>query len=274
MRTAARAVCEFKGLSHPALRLVLHEADAVLLGAALETMLGADENAFEWEPVVIDASRIAQAEGLALAALVDRLRAARLHPVALAGANPALREAADRLQLGWTAAPPERRTPAAAATDPAAAAAAADTAAPTPTAAAAASEPTREPGSGPALAEPEPPPRPPVPPGALVIERPVRSGQQVYARERDLVVIGDVSPGAEVIADGHVHVYGTLGGRAIAGARGQRDAGIFTLGLRAELVAVCGIYRTFEDGPPAQHLGKPVRISLEANADTLSLRPL
>ncbi|MFN8840467.1 MAG: septum site-determining protein MinC, partial [Burkholderiales bacterium] len=110
--------------------------------------------------------------------------------------------------------------------------------------------------------------------GAMVIERPVRSGQQLYARDRDLVVVGDVSPGAEVIADGHVHVYGTLAGRAIAGARGRRDAAIFTLELRAELVAVCGIYRTFEDGPPAAHAGKPVRISLEADADTLSIRPL
>ncbi|MEI7446800.1 MAG: septum site-determining protein MinC, partial [Burkholderiales bacterium] len=123
-------------------------------------------------------------------------------------------------------------------------------------------------------AEPAPPPKPAVPLNAMVVERPVRSGQQVYARERDLVVVGDVSPGAEVIADGHVHIYGTLGGRAIAGARGRRDAGIFTLGLRAELVAVCGIYRTFEDGPPAQHAGKPVRITLEADADTLSMRPL
>jgi septum site-determining protein MinC len=102
----------------------------------------------------------------------------------------------------------------------------------------------------------------------------VRSGQQLYARERDLVVVGDVSPGAEVIADGHVHVYGTLGGRAIAGARGRRDAAIFALELRAELVAVCGIYRTFEDGPPAAHAGRPVRISLEADADTLSIRSL
>ena len=108
----------------------------------------------------------------------------------------------------------------------------------------------------------------------MVVERPVRSGQQIYARERDLIVIGDVSPGAEVIADGHVHVYGALAGRAIAGARGRRDAGIFTLELRAELVAVSGIYRTFEDGVPAQYAGKPVRISLEADADTLSMRPL
>jgi septum site-determining protein MinC len=124
----------------------------------------------------------------------------------------------------------------------------------------------------------DPPPAPPAPPaiapGAMVVERPVRSGQQIYARERDLVVVGDVSPGAEVIADGHVHVYGTLGGRAIAGARGRRDAAIYTLELRAELVAVCGIYRTFEDGPPAAHAGKPVRISLEADTDALSIRSL
>ncbi|MFM1988698.1 MAG: septum site-determining protein MinC [Pseudomonadota bacterium] len=260
LRTPARPACEFKGLSHPALRLVLHEPDAAALGSALDAMLGEDASAFEWEPVVIDASRVAQAESLDVAALVARLRASRLHPVALAGANPALREAAERLQLGWTSPPPERRAKAEPEPAPAAEAAA-------PPAAEAALPPAAE-------AESAPPPKPAAPPNAMVVERPVRSGQQVYARERDLVVIGDVSPGAEVIADGHVHVYGTLGGRAIAGARGRRDAGIFTLGLRAELVAVCGIYRTFEDGPPAQHAGKPVRISLEADADTLSLRPL
>jgi len=96
----------------------------------------------------------------------------------------------------------------------------------------------------------------------------------VYARDADLVVIGPVSPGAEVIADGNVHVYGPLQGRAIAGARGQRGATIFTLDLRAELVAVCGVYRTFEEGPPAEYRGRPVRIELDAVADRLSVRPL
>jgi septum site-determining protein MinC len=248
LRTPARAAAEFKGLSHPALRLVLNEADGQAIAAALDELLG-DGDAFEWQPVVVDAVRIASAGRLDLDALCARLREGRLHPVALAGANAALREDAERLRLGWLAALPERRA------RPGAEAA---------------------PAVEPRAAEPEPaaPAAAAIAAGAMVVERPVRSGQQVYARDRDLVIVGDVSPGAEVIADGHVHVYGTLAGRAIAGARGRRDAAIFTLELRAELVAVCGIYRTFEDGPPAAHAGKPVRISLEADADTLSIRPL
>jgi septum site-determining protein MinC len=257
LRTPARAAAEFKGLSHPALRLVLNEADGDAIAAALDDLLG-DGDAFEWQPVVVDAVRIASAERLDLDALCARLREGRLHPVALAGANAALREDAERLRLGWLAALPERRARPGAEAAPAEAPKPAEAAPPEPAAPAEAAAPDAQ---APAA-------------GAMVVERPVRSGQQLYARDRDLVVIGDVSPGAEVIADGHVHVYGTLGGRAIAGARGRRDAAIFTLELRAELVAVCGIYRTFEDGPPAAHAGKPVRISLEADADTLSIRPL
>jgi septum site-determining protein MinC len=284
LRAPARAAAEFKGLSHPALRLVLNDPDAAAIAAALEDLVG-EGDAFEWQPVVVDAARIAAAEQLDLDGLCERLRAARLHPVAVAGANAALREDAERLRLGWLAALPERRArPAAAQAAPVEAGAtpaggrAAHGGAATGGAAAggaAAATDTATPGSaGTAQPAPAPSAAAAIAPGAMVVERPVRSGQQIYARERDLVVVGDVSPGAEVIADGHVHVYGTLGGRAIAGARGRRDAAIFALELRAELVAVCGIYRTFEDGPPAAHAGKPVRISLEADADTLSIRSL
>jgi septum site-determining protein MinC len=265
LRTPARAAAEFKGLSHPALRLVLNEADGDAIAAALDDLLG-DGDAFEWQPVVVDAVRIASAERLDLDALCARLREGRLHPVALAGANAALREDAERLRLGWLAALPERRARPGAEAAPAEAPKPAEAAPPEPAAPAEAAAPDAQaPAAGQAAA---------IAAGAMVVERPVRSGQQLYARDRDLVVIGDVSPGAEVIADGHVHVYGTLGGRAIAGARGRRDAAIFTLELRAELVAVCGIYRTFEDGPPAAHAGKPVRISLEADTDALSIRSL
>ena len=250
LRSQARPAVEFKGLSHPALRLVLNEPHDGSIATALDALLGADDDAFEWQPVVIDAARVAQADALDLAAVVDRLREVRLHPIALAGAHPALRDVAEGLRLGWLAPLPERRA-----------------------------RPAAESEAPVEAAQPEPPPAPapeapPAPVGAMIVQRPVRSGQQVYARDRDLVVIGDVSPGAEVLADGDVHIYGTLAGRAISGARGRRDASIFALELRAELVAVCGIYRTFEDGPPANLAGKPVRISLEADADTLSMRPL
>ncbi|MET0935342.1 MAG: septum site-determining protein MinC [Luteibacter sp.] len=77
----------------------------------------------------------------------------------------------------------------------------------------------------------------------------VRSGQQVYARDRDLVVTAAVANGAEVIADGSIHIYGSLRGRAMAGAQGDESARIFCSDFRAELVAIAGHYRVFEDMP-------------------------
>lgn len=79
--------------------------------------------------------------------------------------------------------------------------------------------------------------------------RPVRSGQRLYARNRDLVILSHVGSGAEVIADGSVHVYGTLRGRAVAGARGDRTARVFCTDFRAELVSIAGVFRLFESIP-------------------------
>jgi len=77
----------------------------------------------------------------------------------------------------------------------------------------------------------------------------VRSGQQIYARDRDLIVTGAVANGAEVIADGHIHIYGSLRGRAMAGAQGDEKARIYISDFRAELVAIAGQYRVFEQIP-------------------------
>jgi septum site-determining protein MinC len=94
----------------------------------------------------------------------------------------------------------------------------------------------------------------------LVIN-PVRSGTQIYARGGDLIVLNAVSPGAEVIADGHVHIYGALRGRAIAGASGDVEARIFTDRLEAELLCVAGHYLTSE-AIAAEFVGQSVQISL------------
>lgn len=113
-------------------------------------------------------------------------------------------------------------------------------------------------------APPEPAPQAPAVssrPARIVVD-PVRSGQQIYAEGGDLVVLNSVSPGAEVIADGCVHVYGPLRGRAIAGARGDETARIFCRKLEAELLAVAGIYAVAEqikDGPR----GEPAQVYLE-----------
>ena len=97
----------------------------------------------------------------------------------------------------------------------------------------------------------------------LIIDKPLRSGQQVYARGRDLVVMAMVNPGAEVIADGHIHVYAPLRGRAIAGARGDVNARIYCTCLEPQLVSVAGIYRTTETPLAADVLGKPALVRLD-----------
>lgn len=98
--------------------------------------------------------------------------------------------------------------------------------------------------------------------GALVIDKPLRSGQQVYARGRDLVVLAMVNAGAEVIADGHIHVYAPLRGKAMAGARGNTDARIFALVLEAELISIAGVYRTAETPLPEGIAGRPTQVLL------------
>ncbi|WP_057831378.1 septum site-determining protein MinC [Colwellia sp. TT2012] len=97
---------------------------------------------------------------------------------------------------------------------------------------------------------------------------PVRSGQQVYAKEQNLVIIGSVSAGAEVIADGNIHVYGSLRGRAIAGATGHHSAQIYCQNLQAELVSINGNYWLSES--MEQHWDSPVYIHLTDNELTSS----
>ena len=97
----------------------------------------------------------------------------------------------------------------------------------------------------------------------LMQATPVRSGQQVYAESRDLTCLAAVGAGAEVIADGSIHIYGPLRGRALAGAQGNEGARIFCREFHAELVAVAGQYKVLED-IPAELRGKPVQVWLDA----------
>jgi septum site-determining protein MinC len=96
----------------------------------------------------------------------------------------------------------------------------------------------------------------------MVIDKPLRSGQRVYARGGDLVVLAVVSFGAEVIADGNIHVYGPLRGRAIAGARGNTEARIFSTCMEPQLVSIAGIYRTTEQPLAANVLGQIAQVRL------------
>lgn len=109
-------------------------------------------------------------------------------------------------------------------------------------------------------------------PGTVVVDKPLRSGQQVYARGADLVVMAVVSFGAEVIADGNIHVYAPLRGRAIAGARGNTEARIFSTCLEPQLVSIAGIYRTTETALPDSVAGKPAQVRLDG--EKLIIEPL
>jgi septum site-determining protein MinC len=105
----------------------------------------------------------------------------------------------------------------------------------------------------------------------LTVTQPVRSGQQVYARGGDLVLLGPVSAGAEVVADGSIHAYGRLRGRAMAGVQGDRAARIYCRHLEAELVAVAGIYRLSEQIGDAERAA-PMQVRLDG--ESLLIEPL
>ncbi len=121
----------------------------------------------------------------------------------------------------------------------------------------------RRPAPEPSATGPDRPPQPraPAEPRTKLVTQPVRSGTQIYAKGGDLVVVAPVSAGAELIADGHIHVYGTLRGRAIAGAAGDVSARIFAHRFEAELVSVAGRYLV-SDAIAPEHLHQPAQVAL------------
>jgi septum site-determining protein MinC len=191
-------------------------------------------------------------------ALVKALEGAGVHPVALAYGTPENDALAERLGLPVLAKfrTQYERSVETAAPEP--------RAAERPAARAAEPAPVREPAPLPATAIDSEP--------GLVHALPVRSGQQVFAANRDLTVLAPVGAGAEVLSDGSIHVYGALRGRALAGASGFTGARIFCREFHAELVAIAGQYKVLDD-VPKELRGKPVQIWLDAN-DILQIQPL
>jgi septum site-determining protein MinC len=217
----------------PALRL--QTADLGALEAALAARFG-QGGLFDGDPVVIDLSPLRESsEALDVAGIAERLRACRMWPVAVQGGSSAHTAAARAAGLAEAL----DAAPFPAASAPALASAPAPEAAPV-------APPEAGPERGP----------------TMVIDKPLRSGQRVYARGCDLVVLAAVSFGAEVIADGNIHVYAPLRGRAMAGARGDIGARIYTTCLEAQLVSVAGIYRTTETPLPAAVLGQAAQVRL------------
>jgi septum site-determining protein MinC len=224
----------------------VRRVDAAALCEELERRVRAAPQMFARAAVVLDLSHLLDLpDDGAVDALLEAVRSAGMLPVGLAYGTSATEALAKRMGLPLIA---KFRAAYEPATAPAAA-----TAAPAP-AAPPQPEPQREQIlSAPAADSPQ---------GALQHAGTVRSGQQVYARDRDLIVIGAVANGAEVIADGNIHIYGGLRGRAMAGAQGDEKARIFVSDFRAELVAIAGQYRVFEQ-IPAELEGQSVQCWLE-----------
>jgi septum site-determining protein MinC len=244
----APATFEIKSANLPLVALLLKSCDLGLLAQEWATRFGDIPDFFDNDPLLIDLAPL-QGEGeVDFAGLMALLQARRVQPVAVKGGSDA--QMASALQAGLVAAPEAgvART----APQPAAV----EQPAPTP-----ALPPEGREEAVEAIA-----------PSALVIDKPLRSGQQVYARGRDLVVLAMVNPGAEVLADGHIHVDAPLRGKAIAGARGNGDARSFTLALDPELVSIAGVYRTSDTPLPKELLGKPAQIWLAGGADAGKLR--
>jgi septum site-determining protein MinC len=284
--TTEISALDFKSATLYAIRVVLQHADTKALVKALKKRMTDAGAFFENEPVVIDASGVdteidwvpllkAFADHhlpvIGVVAQGDNLIAAKACGLTSVDLSTSpVRNASETKTAASVAEPVTANVPAPAAADAAKVdsttaadavpADAADTAASaaTPSATLAASKTSNTESS---TAAP-----------TLVVRGPLRSGQRVYARQSDLIVMGVVSRGAEVIADGNIHVYGPLRGKAMAGARGDTAARIFTTGLDAELVAIAGIYRVIDSKLPVELHQRPAVIQLQK--DALHLTPL
>jgi len=235
-----------------AISTILHSTDPIAIDAALKQMTGGVADFFEDEFAVVDIAAIAEEAGqIDWESLVRLLKKYRLNAVAVRGAPAGLHDIirAHDLFLDDGSSGPRTGGPrTGGARDHASASANA-----------------AEPVSAPAPVVPVPAPAPGAPSApaqALIIDTPVRAGQRIYARGTDLIITAVVNNGAEIIADGSIHVYAPLHGRALAGASGNADARIFALQLEPELVSIAGVYRTFDEGVPADMARTPVQIRL------------
>ncbi|MFM2055213.1 MAG: septum site-determining protein MinC [Pseudomonadota bacterium] len=221
------AIFDLKSASLTLVALVLKSPHLADLSAQFESRIGPSSGFFNQDPVLIDLAAVREsAEPLDFGGLIALMRRYGMVPVAVRGGSEAQMDAA--FNAGLSAAPD------AASSDPARAAA---------------------PAPAPVAARPVS--------SMLVVDRPLRSGQQIYAKGADLVILALVSHGAEVIADGSIHVYAPLRGKAIAGAKGDVHARIFSTCMEPELISVAGIYQTTDPPLPSDVRGKSAQVRLD-----------
>lgn len=235
---------EIKSADLALVALLLKTSHIEMLTEDLKKQLADTPDFFDQEPVVIDLGGLPEAEktqAIDFPRLMALLRSHRMLPIALRSGTPEQMQAGHAAGLIDATYARILKTPV----------------------------PTPVPPAAPVAATPIPAPAPVKPPepvlslGALVIDKPLRSGQQIYAKGRDLVILAMVNPGAEVIADGNIHVYSALRGKAIAGARGNSQAMIFAQCMEPELISIAGVYRTSENALPANIWGQPAQVSLK-----------
>lgn len=224
----------FKGGMLPMTVMELGTSDPERIGAQLAGKLSQSPAFFQHTPVVLSVERLDDT-ALALERLCAVCRTHKLLPVAVRGGGEEIKQSAWALGLGWF--PPQ------------------NTAEPRPLTPVEAPLPAADAELGP----------------GRIFRGTVRSGQQISAARGDLVIVGAVNAGAEVLAAGSVHVYGPLRGRALAGIHGDRDAGIFCREMYAELLSVGGNYKRLEDVVPSL-LGTAVQVRLRE--DQLAIEAL
>ncbi|HTP74195.1 MAG TPA: septum site-determining protein MinC [Burkholderiaceae bacterium] len=214
------SLLELRSAALTLVAVVLKTTDLSVLARELADRVSATPGLFDKDPVAIDLARVREAdEPIDFGALIALLRGHHLVPVAARGGS--VEQMAAAAAAGLAEAPD----------------------APRGAGANAVREPLLVTEAVREVQLPAPPP--------LIVDKPLRSGQQVYARGGDLIVLALVSYGAEVIADGNIHVYAPLRGRALAGAKGDTAARIYTTCMQAQLLSIAGIYRTGEAAVPA-----------------------
>ncbi|GGI15946.1 septum site-determining protein MinC [Oxalicibacterium faecigallinarum] len=266
-KSPTRKPIEIKISTVVAVSAILHDANLTVLDKAMQEMTGGNADFFDDEFAVIDVGSLESGTTIDWAGIAALLKSYRLNAVAVRNATPDMVSeiAAHGLSIDGSVKP---RTEEVDATDaqlqatphqaeidlsPAAAVEVAAVEA-TPVAAAPQAAPAQFAAN------------------TMIIDTPVRAGQRVYARGADLVITAAVNNGAEVIADGSIHVYAPLRGRALAGASGNTEARIFTLSMEAELVSIAGMYRTFENGLPADQARKTMQVRLVG--DRIDMLPI
>lgn len=263
---------EIKGttLAMTVLQAALRSADLPSLADSLTDQYGPESDFFSYEPAVLDLGELPPDIELDWEALLPLLRRYRVAPIGVRNASAPQAAAARSAGLVIVEEAETQLRPARRAEPEAPAPAAASSAPASPPAPSAPAQ--AELDIAPADIAPAAAAVPEAGPATLVVDKPLRSGQQVYARGGDLVVMAMVNAGAEVIADGNIHIYAPLRGRALAGARGDTNARIFTTCFEAELTSIAGVYRTFEPGAEKALTGKPAQIRLDG--EKLVLEPL